>query len=581
MKVSAGEYIARFLKNEKVEVVFGIIDGTYQGLIVGLKKEGIRLITPRHETSAAHMAGAYARVTGKLGVCIASNGPGVANILPGVTVENAEGNRVLLITSSRRVGIGYPDRGGTYQYFDQVGVISNISKYSVTTPHIERVPELIKKALRKSYTGRPGVVHFDLPESLMNSKFDFPKLQTPDSYRLNYRLRPTKKQVMLAAEILLKAEMPIIHAGSGVLHSGAFAELSEIAELLKLPVVTSWAARGVLSEESDYAIPMVHIDVNNKARKEADAVLVLGSRLGETDWWGKAPYWNTPDKQKIIQVDLDADIIGNNRPVDAYILADIKAFLQDLIAEVKTKVPGQFPVRTKFNDELKKAVKKDREKLDKKLDDKKSPMITAHVPNVADKVFPKDSIVVFDGGNSAVWGNFFHKVSTPNTILSTFKFGMLGAGVGQALGASAAFPERQTYCIIGDGAMGFHPQEIETAIRNDLKPIFFVICDKQWGMVKMTQQFAMKPIKTMIKKELSSEETINTDLGEIQFDKLAESMGAHGERVSSPEELQPAIERCIKADKCAVIHVDVDHVKHMWAPGLMKFKAMHQEPKGK
>lgn len=581
MKITSGEYIARFLKNENVEVVFGIIDGTYQGLIVGLKKEGIRLITPRHETSAAHMAGAYARVTGKLGVCIASNGPGVANILPGVTVENAEGNRVLLITSSRRTGIGYPDRGGTYQYFDQVGVISNISKYSVTTPHIDRVPELMKKALRKSYSGRPGVVHFDLPENLMNTKFDFPELQAPGSYRLNYRLRPTKDQVISVAEILLKANKPIIHAGSGVLHSGAFAELKEISELLQLPVVTSWAARGVLPEDSKYSIPMIHIDVNNKARKEADTVMVLGSRLGETDWWGKAPYWNTPDRQKIVQVDLDEEVIGNMRPVEVPVLADIRAFLQDLIAEVKTMVFDEFPSRVKFIDDLQKAVKKDREKLDKKLEDKKTPMITAHVPDIAGKIFAKDSVVVFDGGNTAVWGNFFHKVLKPNTTLSTFKFGMLGAGVGQALGAAAAFPDRQTYCIIGDGAMGFHPQEIETAIRNDLKPIFFVICDRQWGMVKMTQQFAMKPIKTMIKKELSSEETINTDLGEIQFDKLAESMGAHGEKVSSPEDLKPAIERCIKADKCAVIHVDVDHVKHMWAPGLMNFKAMHQEPKGK
>ncbi len=581
MKITSGEYIAKFLKNENVEVVFGIIDGTYQGLIVGLKKEGIRLITPRHESSAAHMAGAYARVTGKLGVCIASNGPGVANVLPGVTVENAEGNRVLLITSSRRTGIGYPDRGGTYQYFDQVGVISNISKYSVTTPHIDRVPELIKKALRKSYSGRPGVVHFDLPENLMNTKFDFPELQKVSTYRLNYRLHPTKEQVVSAAEVLLKAKRPIVHAGSGVLHSGAFAELKEIAEMLKIPVVTSWAARGVLSEDSDFSIPMIHIDVNNKARKEADAVLVLGSRLGETDWWGKAPYWNTPDKQKIVQVDIDEEIIGNIRPVEVPVLADIKAFLEDLLIEIKAKVFDHFPERASFMNDLKKAVKKDREKLDKKLQDKNSPMITAHVPNIAQKVLPEDSIVVFDGGNSAVWGNFFHKVVKPNTTLSTFKFGMLGAGVGQALGAAAAFSNRQTYCIIGDGAMGFHPQEIETAIRNDLKPIFFVICDRQWGMVKMTQQFAMKPIKTMIKKELSSDETINTDLGEIRFDKLAESMGAHGEIVSSPDELQPAIERCVAADKCAVVHVDVDHVKHMWAPGLMNFKAMHQEPKGK
>ncbi len=581
MKITAGEYIAKFLKKEKVEVVFGIIDGTYQGLIAGLKKEGIRLITPRHETSAAHMAGAYARVTGKLGVCLASNGPGVANILPGVTVENAEGNRVLLITSSRRFGIGYPDRGGTYQYFDQVGVIKNISKYSVTTPHVSRVPELMKKALRKSFTGRPGIVHFDLPENLMNTKVEFPELQDPKTYRLNYRLDASESQIEAAANILLQAKNPIIHAGSGVLHSGAFDELKEIAELLIMPVVTSWAARGVLAEDSDLAIPMVHIDVNNKARKEADAVLVLGSRLGETDWWGKAPYWNTPDKQKLIQVDIDEEVIGNIRPVDVPVLADIKAFLQDLIAKLKSKVFDTFPEREKFVRELQKGAKKDRAKLDKKLDDKSSPMVTAHVPNIAGKILPEDSIVVFDGGNSAVWGNFFHEVTTPNTTLSTFKFGMLGAGIGQALGAAAAFPNRQVYCIIGDGAMGFHPQEIETAIRNDLKPIFFVICDRQWGMVKMTQQFAMKPIKTMIKKELSAEETINTDLGEIQFDKLAESMGAHGERVSSPEELQPAIERCVKADKCSVIHVDVDNVKHMWAPGLLNFKAMHQEPKGK
>ncbi len=580
--MTSGAYIAKFLKNEGVEVVFGIIDGTYQGLVVGLKKEGIRLITPRHETTAAHMAAAYSRLTGKLGVCIASNGPGVANILPGITVENAEGNRVLLITSSRRVGIGYPDRGGTYQYFDQVGVMKNISKYAVTTPHVNRVPELMRKALRKSFSGRPGVVHFDLPEDLMNNKFEFPELQQPETYRLKYRLSAPKAMVEEAAELLINAKNPAIHAGSGIIHSMAFKELQEVAELLKIPVVTSWGARGVIPEDSECAVPMIHIDVNNKVRKEADVILVIGSRLGETDWWGKAPYWNLPEKQKIVQVDVDEDIIGNIRPADIAILSDAKTFLQDLLKVVKPSTKKiAIAKRNKTIEGIQKLVVKDRAKLDKKLSDKGTPMLTAHVPAITNKVFDKDALVVFDGGNSAVWGNFYHKVYTPNTMLATYKFGMLGAGVGQAIGAAAAFPDRQVYCIIGDGAMGFHPQEVETAIRNDLKPIFLVICDKQWGMVKMTQQFALKPVKTLIKKELSAEETINTDLGEIQFDKLAESMGAHGERVAAPEELEPAIERCLQANKCAVIHVDVDHVKHMWAPGLLKFKAMHQEPKGK
>ena len=165
--------------------------------------------------------------------------------------------------------------------------------------------------------------------------------------------------------------------------------------------------------------------------------------------------------------------------------------------------------------------------------------------------------------------------------ISTPKMGMLGAGVAQALGCAVAYPDRQVYCIIGDGAFGFHPQEVETAIRNNLKIIYLVLCDKQWGMVKMNQQFALRPIKTLIMKSLGPEETINADFSEIEFDKLAQAMGAFGIRVSDPTKLEHAIKMCIEADKCSVIHVDVDPVKHMWAPSLLHFKKMHDEPKGK
>lgn len=158
---------------------------------------------------------------------------------------------------------------------------------------------------------------------------------------------------------------------------------------------------------------------------------------------------------------------------------------------------------------------------------------------------------------------------------------MLGAGVGQAIGVAAANPDQPVLCIIGDGAMGFHPQEIETAVRNNLQVVYVVMCDKQWGMVKMNQHFALKPFKTIVKKTLSPEESINTDLENIQFDKLAESMGAYGEYVNDPKELKGALERALETGKCAVIHAEVDPVKHMWAPGLKYFKDMHQEPKGK
>ncbi len=226
-------------------------------------------------------------------------------------------------------------------------------------------------------------------------------------------------------------------------------------------------------------------------------------------------------------------------------------------------------------------MRSERAKLDEKLADLAVPMNPAHLAATCQQVFPEGSALVADGGNTAVWAMMFHQMRVPNTLLSTFKFGMLGAGIAQALGAAVARPGEPVCCIIGDGAMGFHPQEVETAVRNGLRVIFVVACDRQWGMVKMNQQFALKPIKTLIRKSLGPDETIKADLGEIRFDLLAQSMGAHGERVADPRELRAALERSLASGGPAVVHVDVDPVKHMWAPGLMHFKDMHQEPKGK
>jgi acetolactate synthase-1/2/3 large subunit len=581
-QTTGGEIIAQMLANEGVEKVFGIIDGTYFGLYSNFKKHGIALISPRHEACALHMAGAYARLTGKLGVAIASNGPGVANALAGVAVENGEGNRVLLITSTRRTGIGYPDRGGTYQYFNQVGVIKAMSKWSGVAASFNRIQEMMRRAFRVAWHGRPGVVHVDVPEDIINGKTAAQNFIQPERYRRLHPISASDEQVEHAAEMLARAKLPIIHAGSGVIHAGAFAELQKVAEILHAPVTTSWGGRSVLPETSELAIPMIDLKLNHLVRNNADVVLTLGSRLGETDWWGKPPYWASPAEQKMIQVDIDEEILGLNKPVDLAILSDLKIFLAKLIeklAPMQNKMP--LAARQKAARKFQAARAKTRRKLDEHLQDTAAPMNPAHVAHVCRQFFAEDAICVMDGGNTAVWAHFFHEARVPNTILQTAKFGMLGAGVAQALGAAVAFPERQVYCIIGDGAMGFNLQEIETAVRNNLKVIYLVCCDKQWGMVKMNQQFALKPVKTIVKKSLGPEETINADLNEIQFDKLAESMGAHGERVADPAELKPALERCIATGKCAVIHVDVNPVKHMWAPGLIHFKEMHKEPKGK
>ncbi len=374
----------------------------------------------------------------------------------------------------------------------------------------------------------------------------------------------------------------MIHAGSGVIHAGAFDELRRVAEILHAPVTTSWAARGVLAETSDVAIPMPNVKLNHEVRNDSDLVLVVGSRLGETDWWGKAPYWRHPSEQKMIQVDVDGHVLGANKPAEIAVLADAKLFLAALADALASRTGRMnLDARRRKVAKYRATVADERAKLDKKLSDMLAPMNSAHVAHACQLAFPEGSVLVADGGNTAVWAMMYHEMRVPNTILSTFKFGMLGAGVAQANGAAVARPDKPVCCIIGDGAMGFHPQEVETAVRNGLRVIYVVLCDKQWGMVKMTQQLALKPLKTLVMKSLGPDETIKADLGEIRFDMLGRSMGAHGERVADPRELGPALERALASGGPAVIHVDVDPVKHMWVPGLIHFKDMHQEPKGR
>jgi len=580
---SGGERIAAMLDAEGVDTVFGIIDGSYFGLYSSLGAHGIRLITPRHETSAVHMAGAYARVTGKLGVCLASNGPGAANALAGVAVENGEGNRVLLITSWRRSGIVGPDRGGTFQYFDQPAVIGAMAKSSEAVASIERLPEAFGRAFRHCWSGRPGVVHVTVPEDIVNGSFALPSVPDPgpEQYRRQLRIEPNPDAVRLAAEMLIGAEAPIIHAGTGVVHAAAYAELARVAELLAAPVTTSWGGRDCIDERLSVSIPMYDIELNSRVHNDADCVLALGTRLGETDWWGKPPYWRSAAEQRLIQVDIDEVAIGSNKPVDLAVVADISAFLTALIAQLEQHdLANRLGPRSERLDRYGDLKRDHRAALDLALLTETSPIHSSRVAPLCQEIFDDDAVLVIDGGNTAIWANLYHEVRRPSTMVSTFKFGMLGAGVGQALGAKAAWPDRQVYCIIGDGAMGFHSQEVETAVRCDLPVVFIVLCDRQWGMVKVNQEFTIDPDRTLLEGGLPPELNINTDLGETRFDLLAEAMGAHGERASTVDELRAAVERSLASGLCSVIHVDVDRQAHKFAPNLASFKDMHAEPGG-
>ena len=591
MAITGGERIARMLADEGVEVVFGIIDGTYFGLYGHLKDHGIALVSPRHETSALHMAGAYARLTGRLGVAIASNGPGVANALPGVAVENGEGNRVLLLTSWRRHQIVAPDRGGTYQYFDQPGVIAPMAKWSGAVPSFDRIGELMRRALRLSWRGRPGVVHLTVPEDIMNGEFDEPQQPdvAPQRYRRTAPVEPPGDLVDAAARMLLDAEAPLIHAGSGVLHAMATDELRAVAEALPAPVTTSWAGRDVIDERLDVSVPMIYPQLVDQVRTDADVVLAVGTRFAETDWWGKAPHWRTPDAQRVIQVDADEELLGVNKPIDLAVLGDARVFLARLSErlgqpDLAEDLSRRRAARAERLAGYRASLTETRGMLDGALSAHSDPLHTSHLAAVMQAVLPEDSITVLDGGTTPVWGTLYHQVRHPHSMVSTHgKFGMLGAGVPQALGAKRAAPERLVACLTGDGAFGMHPQEIETAVRAGLPVLVVVAVDLAWGMVKTTQEMTIDSETLFSQGGLPEEQLINTDFSPIRYDLMAESMGARGLRVSASDQLESTLREArslVEAGHPVVVHADVDKVAHKFAPILLTFKEMHAEPSG-
>ncbi len=591
MTVTGGERIARMLADEGVEVVFGIIDGTYFGLYGHLKDHGIRLISPRHETSALHMAGAYARLTGRLGVAIASNGPGVANALPGVAVENGEGNRVLLITSWRRHQIVKPDRGGTYQYFDQPAVIKPMSKWSGAVPDFNRIGELMRRALRISWRGRPGVVHLTVPEDIMNTEFD--EAAQPDVAPARYRrtapVEPPAALVDEAARLLASADQPLIHAGSGVLHADATDELLAVAEALGAPVTTSWSGRDVIDERLEVSVPMIYPQLVDQVRNDADVVLAIGSRFAETDWWGKAPHWKRGSEQRLVQVDNDEELLGMNKPVDVAVLGDAKVFLARLAERLRSDdlaavLEERRAARREAVAGYAATKVETRGMLDGALASVSDPLHTSHLPAVMQRVLPENTVTVLDGGTTPVWGALYHEVRRPHSVLSTLgKFGMLGAGVPQALGAKVAAPERFVACLTGDGAFGFHPQEIETAVRAGLPVLVVVAVDRAWGMVKTTQEMTIDSETLFAQGKLPDEQHINTDFSEIRYDVMAQSMGGKGLRVSASDALESTLQQArdlVQQGHPVVVHVDVDQVAHKFAPILLTFKEMHAEPAG-
>lgn len=558
-EMTGAEALIRCLIAEGVRYVFGI-PGDQCGPVTDAiyrfgGDAGLEFITTHHEQAAAHMADAWARVSGEPGVCLATVGPGVADLVPGVYTAWADSIPIVVLGAQNQTWRIYPEHG-SMQSLDQIALLTPITKWRALVADVRRVPQLTQWAFRVVASGRPGPVYLDLPSNVLCERLDieqFPILP-PERYRATVPAMADAALIEEAAAMLVAAEWPLLHAGSGVIRAGAWKEFVALAEHLSAAATTSQGARGVIPEDHPLCLIPVSFGALG-AQATADVVLLVGGRMGDVELWGKPPAWGQPEDQKWIQIDIAPESIGLNRSVDLALVGDAKATLTALLKAVKART-GVKPENPQFAD-AREAHAAWLKQWDEGANSDSTPIHPLRLVREIREFFPREAIMCSDGGTTAVWAFYLNRIYEPRTFLWAADSGHLGSGVPYAIGAKLARPETQVCCITGDGSFGFNAMELETARRVNAPVVIIIANDCGWGMIRSAQ------------KLVHGERYVGVDFCEdTRYDKLAEALGCFGERVTKPNQIRSALQRAVDSKLPAVLDVLVDPEVHGFPPDL-------------
>ena len=526
-----GSYlIARTLKEEGVEALFYLMGGPNFDIVMACQDLGIRTIDFRHEQGAAFAAHAYARVTGKPGVCTAASGPGTLNLLTGVYTAAIDCAPMVVLGGAGPVHqIGQE----AFQEVDQVGIMEPLCKYVHRTTQAARYPEIVSTAYRQATTGRPGPVYIDCGADVLYEELEEDSAPRPS--RAARRSSPAAEPgaAREAVDMLANAERPIIFAGGGVFFSGGAAEIEQFVDRTSIPFYTAPMSRGLVPEDHPVSFP----GARSTAMREADVVLVIGTRLNWMMQFGS----RFAADAKIIQVDIDAAEIGHNRSVDLGIVGDAKAVLSQMVAEAEARESSfagaqESPWVVKLREyEEKKAVQ-----MAPLLNSDQTPIHPLRLCKEIRDFLDRDAVLSVDGNEILHFGRQSIPTFVPGHRLNSGVTGTMGVGLPYGLGAKVAKPDKQVLVLHGDGSMGMNSMEIDTAIRHDLPVVTVVSNNAGWTARTPNQR---KP---------------GRELGFTAFGDMSTALGGYGERVEDPDEIRPALERAFDSGKPAVVDVIVE-----------------------
>ena len=538
--LTGGDLAARTLQAAGVKKVFALHGGHHEALFKGCIDQGIDLIDFRHESAAGHAADAYARTTGALGVCVITAGPGFTNGISAITNAHLDGSPVLFLIGApplREVETN-PLQGG----IDQIAAARPLCKWALSIPSTERIPDLLAMAVRKAMTGRKGPVVVEIPIDVLHMSVPT-EVATPAA-GLNVRPRPAPSPLELERLVALitEAERPVIIAGFEAISQRCADALSELAERTQIPIFVKTQGIGLLPpDHSAYGGPAGNLAILPMVGLERpDLVILAGGRMGLL--LGGRSGAVVPDEAKLVQIHSDAGEIGRLRDVALAIAADTEVALEALLAAFKR---NGHPV---FSQWCAKAVSV-RDLFGSSFSQVEGAggVHPYHAAKAVAEVAGPSAVYVLDGGESASWGGAAIGVDGPARVMSHGYLGCLGIGPGMAIGCQIAHPDRRVIQITGDGAMGFHIQELDTMVRHNLPIITVVLNNQVWGMSIHGQQIMFGQNYNVI-----------TKLGGAHYANIAAAFGCHSERVSKHADIGPAVIRALQSGKPAVIEVMTD-----------------------
>ena len=539
--VSGGELLVRTLAKAGVEKVFGLHGAHLEAIFQSCLDHRIPIIDVRHEAAGGHAAEGYARAANRLGVALATAGPGFTNMLSSVASAYLDRTPVLYLAGS--AGLRDAETNTLQAGIDQVAMATPITRWAHRVTVAADIPRLVAHAIRLATSGPGGPVLLDLPADVLSSTVDDATVRIPETILLDAAPAPSQALVCDALELLAAAERPVIMAGVGAWRSDAAAELRRFVDATGIPVYSDFAAHGLLpSSHPAYGGTFHKMDDLAAEGQRPDVVLALGVRFGLFTLGGSDRL--APLAAKLIHVEIDPKEIGRLRDVAVAIVADPRATLGAFNAALnawswRDHGPWRRTVQT--------ARDKRRRRLAPALERTTKPIHPLQAAAAIVAAIDADTLVIDDGAEAYHWLNEVIRQERPGSYLTHGFLGVVGFGLGLAIGAQVAHPERPVLCLAGDGAVGFTIAEFDTLARHRLPVVVVVMNNRSWGASQHFQEIVS-----------GANRLVGSELSDAKYHDVARAFGCRGEVVTDVAALEPAIRAAFASGQPTCINVEID-----------------------